>query len=201
MVIQLLKFPYEIILKNSVVVINTIPSEIPVDFSSKFLNLHLKRIKEKYSTYSLLKYLDINPLLLMAEPSGKPYLNTLNKTISISHSNLYGCVQLGKNEFTGIDIQYHSEKIEKISHKYLNYKELSFSSYLDNVEKLKWLHLFWSIKEAVFKYFGKGVDFKNDINIDVDTITEDDAKVFVKDKILLLRLYIVNGQYCAVIDM
>jgi phosphopantetheinyl transferase len=102
-------------------------------------------------------------LLVISHPAAidfykerKPHLFNGPK-ISFSHSeNIVGLLLSQKN--AGLDVQVFNEKLERIFDKFTT---------ADEVEKVKApselaaLSLTWSVKEAVFKYYGTGVPFKS----------------------------------------
>jgi len=85
---------------------------------------------------------------------GKPYLEDTDYHISFSHSNELVAVAIGPDK-NGIDIQLVVEKIESISHKFIDVDE--------NIPepRLEGLHVIWGAKEAAYKAYGKKkLDFK-----------------------------------------
>jgi len=58
----------------------------------------------------------------------------------------------------GLDVQVFNEKLKRIKEKFTNSQELSR---IKAPTELAALSLTWSIKEAVFKYYGTGVPFKS----------------------------------------
>ncbi len=85
----------------------------------------------------------------------KPYLLNGPK-ISFSHSdNVVGLMLSQKN--AGLDVQVFNEKLKKIKEKFTTREELER---VKAPSELGALSLTWSIKEAVFKYYGTGVPFK-----------------------------------------
>lgn len=126
-----------------------------------------KRRIEKYVQACLLIEAKIDPLSISYSFSGKPYIDSGKKHISFSHSGRYAALIISHTT-CGIDIEKESSKIEKISPKFLNEAEFKF---LHLPGALAWI---WCIKEAVFKYFGERVFFKDDIIIDefdLDSLT------------------------------
>ena len=118
-----------------------------------------KRRIEKYVQAHLLINAKIDPLSVSYFHSGKPILESAKKHISFSHSEKFATLMIS-NTSCGIDIEKENPKIEKISPKFLNEAEIKF---LHFPGALTWI---WCIKEAVFKYFGEQVFFKDDIIID-----------------------------------
>lgn len=102
--------------------------------------------------------------------ANKPYLPDNNYQFSISHCRDYAAAIVSKTERVGIDIEYEDEKLYRLQHKFLNKKELS---YLDDNHVLKKLVVLWSIKEAMFKWWGQGgVDFRKNLLIDDFVLSE-----------------------------
>ncbi len=79
---------------------------------------------------------------------GKPYLDN-GWFISITHSNEFVAIIINKNDNCGIDIEKITPKVERIKHKFLNPLDLQ------NITSLTHLTLYWSVKEALYKYYGK----------------------------------------------
>ena len=70
-------------------------------------------------------------------------------------------ISIDQNHSTGIDIQFITEKIVNIKHKFLNDREQKYTS---NDPLL--LTYYWSIKEALFKVYGKKDAFlKNNFEV------------------------------------
>ena len=96
----------------------------------------------------------------------KPHFLNCSHHLSISHSKDMIAISIDKRFNTGIDIQWISPKIVRLKHKFLNSKEQGRSSD-DPVE----LSYYWSIKEALFKVYGKKDAFLKD-NFEVDILSK-----------------------------
>ncbi len=95
-------------------------------------------------------------------PEGKPFLNSENCHISLSHSHDMLAVIVNSEEATGVDIELIRDKVLKIKHKFLSEKELKFAG--ENVEKLI---VYWACKEALYKLYGmKEVDFIENLHVE-----------------------------------
>jgi 4'-phosphopantetheinyl transferase len=98
---------------------------------------------------------------------GKPYSADKDFYLSLSHTDeLVGMVVSDKN--VGIDIQRFNSKLHKIAHKYISERDLRliFDSGLLIEEKIL---LQWSVKEALFKAYGKGqLDYRKNLIFDWD---------------------------------
>ncbi len=124
----------------------------------------------KYSEHRLFEWWSSRYLLFLLQGEkrscvlkdefGKPYLQNSDKKISLSHSGKnIAAVISDKN--IGIDIQNISPKVDIIKEKFLSKKELEFNSSLEK------LNLMWTVKEAVYKAYGKKkISFKKHIRID-----------------------------------
>jgi 4'-phosphopantetheinyl transferase len=123
----------------------------------------------KNSTAKKKEWLAIRNLLNVMMPenmgigydnNGKPYLRHSSCDISITHSGEYACVYLNKQNPVGVDIQKLKPDISKGANFFLSQTEIDYFGTDDNVL----LHILWSAKEAVYKFFGSpDMDLKKDI--------------------------------------
>jgi 4'-phosphopantetheinyl transferase EntD len=103
----------------------------------------------------------------------KPYLEKEAYHFSISHCGEYAAVIASKTQRVGIDIELVSPKVQKVQDKFLSQQDLFRVQ--ENLDRLRMTvagidgklpTVLWSVKEAVFKWYGKGkVDFKAHIQI------------------------------------
>lgn len=119
-----------------------------------------KRRREWLVTRILLQLVAPDHQLKFAA-TGKPYLEG-NLHISISHCGELAGLLIAEHN-VGLDIQGVDEKLEKISKKFCNEKELKTVSSVS--QPLEFLTVIWSAKEAIFKYFGEQVHFAKDIQV------------------------------------
>ena len=96
---------------------------------------------------------------IVKDPFGKPHLQKGNPQIGISHSNGFGCFAWSNKDF-GIDIQTPHPSIFKVRNKYCHPQELDFLR--NEVSDYRHLML-WSAKEAIYKFYGLGIDFSHDL--------------------------------------
>lgn len=82
---------------------------------------------------------------------GKPYLEDDSYHFSISHSYPFVAVAVSEKSKVGVDIQVFRDKILRLQGKFLNEREMELTN---NDEQL--LTLFWSAKEALFKWKATG---------------------------------------------
>jgi phosphopantetheinyl transferase len=137
--------------------------EEPEDFFVRETGFHsnrkhaIRRIEHVTGRF-LLRYLDPEFPIHKIEisPLRKPYLPPdENRHFSISHSFPYIAAAISRTKNIGVDIQIFREKIFRLQHKFLSEKELRH--FHNDIGKLT---LAWSVKEAVFKWFGAGeLDF------------------------------------------
>ena len=99
----------------------------------------------------------------------KPYLPYEQYHFSISHCGNYAAAIVSKEKRVGIDIEIPTERLLRISNKFLNEKErVQFSvsgfQFAVTASNLQLLTVLWGAKEAVFKWCGWGsVDFSEHI--------------------------------------
>lgn len=153
-----------------------------------------KRLQHLAGRY-LLKYLapDFPLHLISINPSRKPELPGNTWHFSISHCGDYAAVILSKKNTVGIDVELITPKILKISQKFLNEGELNLLTQTDNDKKPEIITLFWSAKEAIFKWYGKGaLSFKRNMAI-LEIIRENEHSwlkaQFIKDSTTDLRIH------------
>jgi len=147
-----LKYWIEDIVKNEFVIIKLLryheKDNHSVDYSilNKLELIEFKGYKSKkrqleyYYTRVLWQMFNIKDLINY-RPTGKPIIDQGH--ISISHSHNCIAIAYSKTNELGLDIEYFSEKIRKVKHKFLHPKE----NYTDLVDLTK----AWCIKEAVYK--------------------------------------------------
>ena len=112
-----------------------------------------KRINEWLSSrYLIQQCCEVPPDGIIKDEFGKPQFRTSNKELSISHSN--GYTATGFHEVPiGIDIQTFVSKIYRIQKKFTTPDEIAL--YSERLDHIYSLHLIWTIKEAVFKLYGR----------------------------------------------
>ena len=90
----------------------------------------------------------------------KPFLRDEQYHFSISHCGDYAAAIVSSTLRVGIDIEMITPRVDKIKHKFLHPDELSFVNTKPSDQQIKLLTLLWSVKEAMFKWWGRGeVDF------------------------------------------
>lgn len=150
----------------------------------------------------LLKHLfpDFPLSLILIADTRKPYLENEAYHFSISHCGDFAAVIVSKTKRVGVDIEAKTEKVDRIKHKFLSEEEMMLVNGGDanNYERLT---LFWSCKEAVFKWYGLGeVDFKKHMVVTGVSLQADHviktrivfSKTGKRDLILISRFFMDN---------
>jgi phosphopantetheinyl transferase len=100
------------------------------------------------------------------EPSGKP-IDKLNKLMfSLTHTKGYAAAIVGEGVHAGIDLEIISQRASRVAPRFLNSKEIELIEQASS-QNIQGIHtLCWSIKETVYKWWGRGgIDFASHINI------------------------------------
>lgn len=100
----------------------------------------------------------------------KPTFKVSDSFLSISHSNERVAISIDQKYETGIDLQFVTDKIVRIKSKFLNSLEQSRTS--QNPTELT---CYWSVKEALFKIYGKKDAFLKE-NFEVQEFKFDGSK-------------------------
>lgn len=138
-----------------------------------------KRLQHLAGRY-LLKYLfpDFPLELIRIADTRKPYLENEAYHFSISHCGDYVAVMVSRDKRVGVDIELPTQRVQKISRKFLHPQELQWALQKEPVvagmmasafspdEPVELLTLLWCCKEAVFKWWSYGqVDFREMIRL------------------------------------
>ena len=151
-----------------------------------------KRLQHLAGRYLLRELFPEFPLsLIIIADTRKPFLEDDAFHFSISHCGNYAAAIVSTQNRVGVDIEIPHAKIEKIQYKFLSEKEKNMLSTADG-NTIKMLTMAWSIKEAMFKWYGSGqVDFIEDMNIIAIKKTNAGYEaecLFKKEKNILLSL-------------
>ena len=146
--------------------------DLEYNVPSGILKGSLRELEWIASRYLAYKVDQIIPNLIEKDEYGKPFVRNSPNQISISHSRNYAFYGSSTSHI-GIDIQVVNDKIERLTHKFTSKQELrKFPGTLNLSEKL---HYIWTIKEAVFKLYGKKeLPFKEGILISDCKITNNE---------------------------
>ncbi len=173
------------------------------DFFTRKINLQQavhhphKRLQHLAGRY-LLSFLipDFPYQDLVVNEREKPYLSSGQYQFSISHCGDYAAVIVSSENACGIDVELFSDKTEKVKNKFVSEEEQVYiNSFQKQYECLflpqKLYTLCWCVKEAVYKWWGRGkIDFKQNIiitniNIENETMSVDFVQKTGKTKLLL----------------
>ncbi len=148
----------------------------------------------------ILKYLNYKSEDIKYEKNGKPFLLNEN-CISISHSFKMAMVGISKKKI-GIDIEKKRNKILNISKKFINKNE-KFA--LNKNDSLKFLTRIWTVKEALYKSFGKsGINFSEQIIVSPFEIEDNNGNAsIICDKLIksFSLTFVDLEDYCATIAL
>lgn len=133
-----------------------LPESVLETINNKNYKSESRRL-EVMATYALLaSYLKTSSVIIDHKSNGQPLLDGFY--ISISHTNGYACVLLSTQKVVAIDIEYRSDRIERIRSKFLRSDE-AFTSIED-------LLLVWSAKETLYKYFSEDDLMYNEMKVE-----------------------------------
>ncbi len=127
----------------------------------KLQSMKLEKRKREWLCVKILIQLFAQGKSLLFHPNGKPFFSD-GFHISISHSGVLAGIIIS-NQSIGMDIQFVDEKIHRIQHRFLHKKEYEYLP--EAKQRVDFLTIIWSVKEAVYKYFGEEVDFAQDIYV------------------------------------
>jgi phosphopantetheinyl transferase len=109
-------------------------------------------------------YPDFPVSLIQVADTKKPFLENEPFHFSISHCGDYAAAIVSKASRVGVDVELLNERIEQLQHKFINAEEMKLLEAQLAMPVKQALTLYWSVKESVFKWWGRGaVDFKADI--------------------------------------
>ncbi len=137
-------------------------SRVPLQASISHPHKRLQHLAGRY----LLQYLfpDFPYEELQIADTRKPFLPGEQYHFSISHCGNYAAAIASSEERVGIDIEIPTEKVSRISQKFIHPSESAFLSNINH--HVFYETMIWSAKEAVFKWYGLGqVDFKAHIRM------------------------------------
>jgi len=109
--------------------------------------------------------------------SGKPFLPAKSTCFSISHCGHYAAAIISNHIENGIDVEITTPKATLLQSRYLSELERKMVFQKRDNLNIDQLHtLCWSMKETMFKWYGKGgVDFKK--HMEIVEITDADKGV------------------------
>jgi 4'-phosphopantetheinyl transferase len=91
-----------------------------------------------------------------------PYLSEIQGFVSLSHTSNYAVAIVSLEEEVGIDIEKISNKLSRVSHKFLSEPERLHAG-----NDLLKMCIYWCAKESLYKWYGKkNLSFKENIFIE-----------------------------------
>ncbi len=120
----------------------------------------------------------------------KPFLLDNSLHISISHSRNFTSILLSRFRRVGIDLEYMSHRISKISDRFINENEKITSS----PDLLRYhLYIHWCAKEALYKVCDKkNINFRKNLTIEPFTPENEGTIKGTVDNILGVSTYELN---------
>jgi len=134
-----------------------------------------KRLQHLAGRY-LLRYLFPSfPLeLIRIADTRKPFLEDEAFHFSISHCGDFAAVLVSRTHRVGVDIELVSSKTERVRHKFMTKEE---GDLLAGLAPEAAATLLWSVKEAVFKWYGAGgMDFRG--HMELQRITQEAGNAY-----------------------
>ena len=130
-----------------------------------------KRLQHLAGRFLLRELFSDFPLeLIQIANTRKPFLPDEAYHFSISHCDDYAAAIVSNVNRVGVDVERVTEKVQKISRKFLTEKEkvmIELSSAASGLTILQSIGFAWSIKETLFKWYSLGgVDFRENLLID-----------------------------------
>lgn len=142
-----------------------------------------KRLQHLAGRYLLPTLFEDFPLeeILIAD-TRKPFLPDEKYHFSISHCGNYAAAIVSATKRVGVDIEQPTEKILRISHKFLTLQEKMFlDEQMSAAQLLQLATLLWSSKEAMFKWFGDGgLDFREHMHIENIEGNDEEGKLICR---------------------
>jgi phosphopantetheinyl transferase len=141
---------------------------------------HSSRQIQQFATRYLLNILhkDFPFSAIEMNESGKPSIQNNLLQFNLSHTHNLAAAILSNTKSVGIDAEKINSRVLKIQHKFINEVEAISLEGKEENEKISILTKYWTIKEAVYKWWGNGnVDFAKDICIQSNVQEEGVVKV------------------------
>lgn len=142
-----------------------LPSTLLTDaelLECKIPHKRLEMLASRLSIRALCQKLEIDFDGIKKDIHGKPYLVNSDWQMSITHSKSFMGVVLHPSQCVGIDIERPQSKMWRIAKRIFSSTELAMIG-----DDLETLSIFWSIKEALYKLYGRrGTDFRKNLLIE-----------------------------------
>jgi phosphopantetheinyl transferase len=134
---------------------------LPSELKEMASIMHEKRRKE-YAAIRKLKNRIFKNHRILYTLNGKPYLETSEKHIGISHSKNFALFAYSDSSF-GCDIEEIDDRLLRVKNRFTNHRELSMLAHFSPLDQLCML---WTSKEAIYKLLGfSGVNWNVDCQL------------------------------------
>ncbi|HHU01001.1 4'-phosphopantetheinyl transferase family protein [Xiashengella succiniciproducens] len=158
---------------------------------------HPVRRREWIASRLLIQELNGATAEIVHAEDGRPTLASMDLHVSITHTRGYAGVLLSPKGPIGIDIEYPSERLVKLSDRFVNDFE---AAQMNGINKQTGCALIWCSKEAVFKALDQpGLLFKEEVEVEgLSGMPEGMLKARVKRDNFETKLdlnYIVSPDY------
>ncbi len=142
--------------------------DVPLQRSITHPHKRLQHLAGRYLLKEL--YPDFPYKLIKIADTRKPFLENEAYHFSISHCGDYAAVMVSSKNRVGVDVERISVKVDKVKHKFLSTGEQQLINNIQEQQQQQphtFLTMAWSIKEALYKWYGAGeLDFIDDMHID-----------------------------------
>ncbi|MFP3591366.1 4'-phosphopantetheinyl transferase family protein [Chryseobacterium sp. SIMBA_038] len=173
--------------------LDTYLKSFPENFKAKILNYRkwqdaqLSLLGRVLLKYGLNNYYQINEIEIDLTPNNKPFLKGQDIYFNISHSEkLAVCIIAGFP--VGIDVEFLNEKINYMDFQsQMTGKEFDEIHHADN--KIKCLLKYWTIKEAIIKADGRG------LQIDLQSFEFINNECLIDDKMFYVKEISIHENY------
>jgi phosphopantetheinyl transferase len=137
----------------------------------------LQHLAGRYLLPTLFEDFPLNEILIA--DTRKPFLPDEKYHFSISHCGNYAAAIVSSTQRVGVDIEQPTDKILRISNKFLTQHEKMFlDEQMGTAQLLQLATLLWSTKESMFKWFGDGgVDFREHMHIETIEGNDEEGKL------------------------
>jgi phosphopantetheinyl transferase len=138
-----------------------------------------KRLQHLAGRILLCELFEDFPLeLIQIADTRKPFLADEAYHFSISHCGDYAAAIVSMKNRVGVDIEIPNAKILRIAYKFLAPAEQEVLTGLSD-DPVKFFTMAWSVKEALFKWYGDGnLDFKGHMHIDQCILNDNEFTAF-----------------------
>jgi 4'-phosphopantetheinyl transferase len=117
--------------------------------------------------------------------NGAPFLEDFDGFISLSHTKGYAAAIYHPSQPVGIDIEYPSDRVLKVTDRFLSAEEQAFIPFS---EATIYQTVCWCAKEAMYKWWGRSnVTFNTDIRVHPFAIV---------DELFAVRAQVKDASWC-----